>query len=231
MANATSIRIDRRLVALYFPVVASLLLVMALGAFSDNLFTDVHQPSNSDPQMIVHGLFAALWVGLLAAQAWLVNLRLIAVHRKLGQYAFIVAGGMALSTAYLFYSRFKGFAAMEPTVIANRLLLPVFIVCAVLAWRNRLRPDWHKRLLLIGTLALQAPVLDRLYDPVIGWAIPVTIDKALDETLFLIIRYVVWAALVFSLWFYDRAVLGRIHPVTLWGSGAIASLIALSHLI
>jgi len=231
MAPGSSPRSDRRPRALYFPAITSLLLVLSIAAFSDNLFTDIHQPSNSDPQMIVHGLFGAAWVGLFAAQAWLVYLGRAGWHRRLGQYAFIVGAGMVLTTAYLFYSRFNGFAAMDAEVIANRLLLPVFIVCAVLAWRNRQRPEWHKRLLLIGTMALLEPVLARIYDPFFGWLIPTTISKALDDALFLTYLFGTWAALVASLWLYDRAMQGRVHPVTKWGSGAIAAMNAVAYMI
>jgi hypothetical protein len=222
---------DRRPAALYFPLITSLLLLLSLLAFSDNLITDIHQPSNSDPQMVVHGLFGAAWVGLLATQAWLVQLGRAGWHRRLGPYAFIAGAGMVLTTAYLFYSRFHGFAAMDAEVIANRLLLPVFIVCAVLAWRRRGRPDWHKRLLLIGTMALLEPVLARIYDPLFGWMLPAGIDKALDMALFLSFLFGAWAALIASLWLYDRAVLGRIHPVTLRGSLAIAAMNAVAYLV
>jgi hypothetical protein len=208
-----------------------LLLILSLVAFSDNLFTDVHQPSNSDPQMIVHGLFAAAWVAVFATQAWLVYLGRTGWHRHLGQYAFVAGAGMVLTTAYLFYSRFHGFAAMEAEVIANRLLLPVFIVCAVLAWRNRQRPEWHKRLLLVGTMALLEPVLARTYDPFFAWLIPADIDKTLDEALFLTYLFVSWAALMASLWIYDRAATGTVHRVTKWGSGAIAAMNAAAYVI
>ena len=230
MARQAQLRIDRRPTALYFPAVTTLLLMLSLVAFSDNLFTDIHQPSNSDPQMIIHGLFAASWMALLATQAWLVNLRIVELHRRIGPYAFLAGAGMALTTAYLFYSRFKGFAAMEAEVIANRLLLPVFIASAWLAWRNRRRPDWHKRLLLVGTFALLEPITARIYDPLFGWAIPLDIDKTLDDQIFLIYLFGTWAALLASLWWYDRAVAGRIHPVTKWGGGAIAAMNAIAYM-
>jgi hypothetical protein len=41
----------------YFSIVSVLLLFLSVVAFSDNLFTDVGQPSNRDPKLIVHGLF------------------------------------------------------------------------------------------------------------------------------------------------------------------------------
>ena len=230
MASNAAMRIERRPWALYFPMVTTLLLGLSLLAFSDNLFTDVHQPSNSDPQMVVHGLFAAAWVSLFAVQAWLIYLRKIAAHRKLGQTVFVVAAGLVMSTLYLFVSKFRGWAAMEPEVLANRLLLPVFVICAALAWQRRNRADWHKRLLLVGTIALLDPVLARIYDPLTGWMLPAKMSEALDTALFLSYLFGIWLAFLGSLWLYDRAVIGRIHPVTLGGSAAIVALNAVAYL-
>lgn len=220
----------RQVRALYFPAITTLLLGLSILAFADNLFTDIHQPSNSDPKMVVHGLIALAWVTLFAAQAWLVNVRRIAVHRTLGQTAFVIAVAMSASTFYLFYVKFSGWAAMSPEVLANRLLLPVFVVCIVLAYVRRTRPDWHKRLLLIGTMALLEPILARTYDPTFGRLVPLGISKALDTALFLTFLFGTWAALVGSLWFYDRITLRRVHPVTLAGSAAIVAINAFAYL-
>lgn len=202
-------------------MITTLLLALSVGAFSDNLFTDVRQPSNRDPKMVVHGIFGLAWAILFATQAWLVNVRRVSLHRRLGRAAFGVAIGLIVTTLYLFYDKFRGWAVMIPETLANRLLLPVFVVCVALAYVRRTQPDWHKRLLLIGTMALLEPVLARLYDPVFGWAIPAGIDKALDQALFLTYLFSTWAVLVGSLWIHDYAALRRIHPVTLAGSGAI----------
>jgi hypothetical protein len=211
----------RRRTPLFFPVMTTLLWALSIGAFSDNLFTDVGQPSNRDPKMVVHGLFGLAWASLFATQAWLVNVRRVSLHRRMGQATFLVAIGLTVTTLYLFYDGFRGWAAMVPETLANRLLLPVFVVCVALAYVRRTRPDWHKRLLLIGTMALLEPVLARLYDPLFAWAIPVGIDKALDQALFLTYLFSTWALLVGSMWLHDRATIHRIHPVTLAGSGAI----------
>lgn len=230
MATIAMQRAARRPGALYFPIVTTLLLFLSVLAFADNLFTDVHQPSNSDPQMVVHGLFAAAWVSLFAAQAWLIYLGRIDVHRRLGNWVLIAGAGLVLSTLYLFVSKFHGWAAMEPEVLANRLLLPVFVVCAVLAYTRRSRPDWHKRLLLIGTMALLEPVLARIYDPLFGPLLPAKMSEPLDTFLFLSFLFTSWLGLIGSLWLYDRLVIGRVHRVTIVGSGAIVAINALVYL-
>lgn len=230
MAKTTMRRAGRRPGALYFPVVSTLLVGLSVLAFADNLITDIHQPSNSDPQMVVHGLIAAAWVFLFAAQAWLIYFGRIAAHRRLGPWVFAVAAGLALSTLYLFVSKFHGWAAMESEVLANRLLLPVFVFCTVLAYARRNRPDWHKRLLLIGTMALLEPVLARIYDPLFGPLLPAKMSETLDMFLFLSFLFTSWLGLIGSLWLYDRLVIGRVHRVTIVGSGAIVAINALVYL-
>lgn len=230
MATVAMPRAARRPGALYFPVITTLLLGLSLLAFSDNLITDVHQPSNSDPQMIVHGLFAAAWVILFTLQAWLIWFGQIATHRRIGNWVFVAATGLAASTLYLFVSKFHGWAAMEPEVLANRLLLPVFVVCTALAYTRRNRPDWHKRLLLIGTLALLEPVLARIYDPLTGPFLPAKMSETLDTLLFVSFLFGSWLAFIGSLWLYDRLVLGRIHRVTMAGSAAIVAVNAFVYL-
>lgn len=231
MATAAANQAARRPGALYFPVVTSLLVVLSFAAFWDNLVSDVGQPSNSDPKMIVHALFAAAWVIAFAVQAWLIYLGQVGSHRRVGQWIFAIGGGMVLSTLYLFVARFRGFAAMEPEVIANRLLMAAFVVCAVLAYRFRNRPDRHKRLLLVGTFALLEPILARIYDPLTGPFLPAEMSETLDMTLYLSWLAAVWLAFPVSLALYDRRVQGRVHPVTLAGGGAIVALNAVAYLV
>jgi len=52
---------------------------------------------------------------------------------------------VTLSTLYIiFIVLWKGWADMEPEVRANRLLLPGYALCILLAWQQRGRSDWHK---------------------------------------------------------------------------------------
>jgi hypothetical protein len=205
----------------YFSIVSVLMLFLSIVAFSDNLFTDIGQPSNADPKFIVHGLFGLAWYVLLATQANLVRVRNLRLHRKLGIAAFIVAIGVTLSTLYLFVVLWKGWSNMEPEVRANRLLLPGYALCILLAWRRRGRSDWHKRLIFVGTFLMLAPVLDRDYDRlVMSWAkplFPLLYTRQVDEVGFLVFRWGGWIGFFLSLVIYDWKTLRRAHPATLGG--------------
>lgn len=205
----------------YFSAVAVLLLFLSVVAFSDNLFTDIGQPSNSDPKFVIHGVFGLAWYVLLAIQANLVRTRNVKLHRKLGIATFIVAIGVTLSTLYIFIVLWNGWANMSAEVRANRLFLPGYAACLLLAWRLRARSDWHKRLIFTGTFFMLGPVLSRAYDPlVVSWVKPLfpwytaRVDEAMFQTFF----WGLWIGLFLSLARYDWKTLRRIHAVTIAGS-------------
>jgi hypothetical protein len=209
-----------RLWPAYFAVVTTVLLVLSLVAFSDNLFFDVGQPSNRDPKFIVHGLFGLAWYVLLALQANLVRMRNVRLHRRLGVTTFLVGVGVTLSTLWVFVAVWKGWAHMSAEARANRTLLPGFALALLLAWRWRTRSDWHKRLILAGTFLMLGPVLARCYDPlIVSWLEPLAPAFAarVDEVGFLIFFVGLWIGAFASLARYDWITLRRVHPVTLAG--------------
>lgn len=213
----------------YFPVVSLLMLALTLVAFGDNLFTDVDQPSNSDPKFIVHGLMSGAWVTMLAVQAWLVRAGNVALHRRLGMTGFGIAIGVTLSTLWVFVAVWKGWALMAPEVRANRLLLPSFSLFVGYAYALRRRPDWHKRLIFAGSFFMLEPVLARCYDPLVvpllrGWS------EAQIDAAFLPWLFTVWLGFFASLIAFDVLTLRRVHRVSttalLW-FGAVWGLVAL----
>jgi hypothetical protein len=204
----------------YFSITSALLLLLGLVAFSDNLLTDVRQPSNSDPKFVVHGLFGLAWSVLLVVQANLVRVRNIAMHRKLGIATMLVGVGVTLSTLYIFIVVWKGWDNMAIEVRANRLLLAGFALALLLAWLRRGRADWHKRLVFAGSFLMLGPVLSRAYDPlVVSWMEPLfpALTARVDEAGFLVFYFGAWAGFFLSLAVYDGKTLRRIHPVTIAG--------------
>jgi hypothetical protein len=225
--NGGEHRSTRLLRLYYFPVASVLLLLLTLIGFSDNLVTDVGQPSNSDPKFIIHGLLCGAWMILLAVQASLVSAGNVRLHRKFGIAGVLIAIGVTVSTVWVFIAVWKGWGAMTPEVKANRLLLPSYSLFVALAFLRRRRPDWHRRLIYVGTLFMLEPVLARAYDPLLypfeGWFTDRQADLAFLPWLFL-----VWLAFFLSLFLYDARVARRIHPVTIGGLlwfGAISGIV------
>jgi hypothetical protein len=197
----------------YFPFVLALILALSLVAFWDNLVSDVGQPSNSDPKMIVHGAFALAWVLVLVLQATFVRTGNMRMHRALGTAGFIAAVGVTLSTLYLFVAVWKGWEAMTPQIRANRVLLPSFSLWILLAYLNRGRPVLHKRFVYTGTLFLLEPILARTFDPIVVPLLPSMPESQVD-LLFYYYLAITWSAFFLSLLVYDRLVLRRVHPLS-----------------
>ncbi len=200
----------------YFPLASLLLLALTLVGFGDNLFTDIGQPSNSDPKFVVHGLFCLAWMMVLAAQSFLARAGNLRTHRRLGVAASLIAVGVTLSTLYVFWAVWTGWGEMSPTVRANRLLLPSYVVFVLLGYRNRLRPDWHKRLMLVSTFFMMGPVISRTFHPLAvpfmgGW------NESRIEAAFIPYFVLLWIGLFASLFAHDWRSIARVHQVTGWG--------------
>lgn len=205
----------------YFSIVSVLLLFLSVVAFSDNLFTNIGQRSNSDPKFVIHGLFGLAWYVLLVMQANLARVRSLHLHRRIGIVSFVVAIGVTLSTLYLFIVLWKGWGNMTPEARGNRMLLPAYALCVLLAWRNRGDSGWHQRLVFVGTFFMLEPVLSRAFEPlVVSWLEPLfgtTYTDDVDRVAYLVFFWGTWIGLFLSLAVYDFKTQQRAHIVTVAG--------------
>jgi hypothetical protein len=183
----------------------------AIGFFRTFLWPSIQGAFHGPTVVYVHGAFVLAWLLLFATQAALVQSRRTPRHRRLGLLAMLVAPGVVVSTMAM------GVVAMHRDLqagmgeLAMSLMLGTFtsplvflaLVAAGLATRRR--PDVHKRLMLMATVAILWPAFFRFrhYFPgvphpewVFGFALP---------QVFLAI--VAWL---------DRLKSGRLHPVYLW---------------
>ncbi len=187
----------------YFSIVTVLLVVLTIIAFSDNLFTDIGQESNSDPKFLIHGLFCLAWMIVIAVQANLVRTWRLVTHRNLGIASIFIAAGVVASTLYVFVDIWDGWDNLVFYARPNRFLLPSFAVLVTLGYLNRNTPDLHKRFMFVATLLMLGPVLDR-------------VGRPFDISPF-IANPVIWNGLFLSLFYYDWKILGRIHPISYLG--------------
>jgi hypothetical protein len=94
---------------------------------------------------------------------------------------------------------------MAPEVKANRLLLPSFSICVLLAWLQRRKPAAHRRLMYVGTLFMLDPVLARI--PPQSWS----------EFWFYSFMIGVWGGMFLSLFAYDWRTERRVHRISAAG--------------
>ncbi len=197
----------------FFVVTSLLLLALTIIGFSDNLFTDVGQPSNRDPKFVVHGLFCGAWMIILLAQTILARRNNVRMHRKLGVAACAVAIGVFVSTLWVFVAVWKGWAAMTPEVKANRILMPSYALFVWLGYLNRAVPERHKRFMYLGTLFMLEPVLARAYDHALVPFMSGLTEPQIDAA-FLPVMFGVWIGFFLALFLHDWIGSRRIHTIT-----------------
>ncbi|MCG7856502.1 hypothetical protein MD537_05975 [Flavihumibacter sediminis] len=180
------------------------MLVLAVIGFSDNLFFDLGQESNSDPKFIIHGLFFLAWFVVLVIQSGFIRQGNYKAHMRWGIVGMLIGVGVVLSTFYVFVAVYKGWSVMPFYVKANRFYTVTFAVLLWLAWRNRKNGVKHKRYLYMGTLYTLGPVLDRVA-PKIG------IDSFWGTVW---MEVLIWNTLFLGLFLYDWRTLKRIHPIS-----------------
>lgn len=184
----------------YFLIANILLLLLSVIGFSDNLFTNVTQKSNSDPKFIIHGLFCFAWFIILIIQTNFIRSGNYKAHMKLGISGVVAAVGVTLTILYIFVVVYKGWDAMFFIVKANRFFLPTYALFVWLGYKNRETAIKHKRYMYIGTLFMLAPILDRAANH-----FPMSAD---------IFVALVWNMFFLTLFIYDWITLRRIHPIS-----------------
>jgi hypothetical protein len=156
----------------------------------------------------LHGILFTSWILLFLTQTSLVAAGRTDVHRRLG----LVGASLALLMSMIGVLAAVGAARRgftppggPPPLVFLAIPLgdiAVFVSLVGAALYLRRRSQTHKRLMLLGTIALLTPALARM--PFIGPGGPLAFFGATD--LFVV------ACLV-----YDRLAHGRVHPAFLWG--------------
>jgi hypothetical protein len=187
----------------YFLITTLLMLILSIIAFSDNLFTDIGQESNSDPKFIIHGLFCFAWFIILVIQANFIRKGNYRAHKKLGIAGVISAIGVFISTVYIFVAIFESWEAIPFYAKANRFFMPTYALFVYLAYKYRTQSENHKRFMYVATLYMLGPILDRA-------------SGHLYLNVF-IFNPVIWNGLFISLFVYDWFIMKRIHPITYLG--------------
>lgn len=185
----------------HFQVATIFLLLLSVIAFSDNLFTDVGQKSNSDPKFIIHGLLMFAWFGILVVQANFIRAGNVKAHIRWGTAGMLIGLAVFISTIYVFVQVYKGWEVMPYFVKANRIFMFSFAVLLVLAWLNRRNGVKHKRYIYLSSLLILAPILDR-----------VAAKLHIDNVDFF--NLAIWNLLFIALFRYDWVTLRKIHTIS-----------------
>lgn len=195
----------------FYTSMAVAILLTALLGFARTYFLRPILPATDQPAFTplihLHALLFTAWTLLLVVQVRLVANRRLAVHRTLGAAGVVLAALMAvIGVVTALRGVLRGVApfGMEPRrfliVPLGAIGLFALMITAGVTWRRH--PQRHKRLMLLGSIALLPPAIAR-------WALLLGVGPPLilaASTLFLI-----------PLGVWDWRTLHRLHPVTLWG--------------
>lgn len=201
---------------------------IAVIGFMPTYFLPLVQGQFRAPPIIhIHGMIFFGWTVLFASQTWLVASGRTAAHRTWGMLGvawatamvFIVFATVAVRINILSAAGYRNEALAFSWVQIGGILL--FATIIILAIVNVKKPETHKRLMLLGTVALlDAPIarwfLVFLAPPAApGQIVPppplfITIPPALIADLLIIVAMV-----------YDWRTRGKVHPVYLIGGAAV----------
>ena len=193
----------------YVGVAIAVLITVFLG-FSRSYFLKAYYGTPElSLHVHIHGLVFTSWVLLFLAQTTLVAAGRTDLHRKLGVGGAVLAAlllVMGTTTAIL---RVKGGGSSPIPGVPPLSFLAVplvdmvvfaLLIGAGLVLRNR--PDTHKRLMTLGTIALTSAPIARL-----PFVLPVGPPAFFGLTDLFIVAMLV----------YDLATRRKVHPATIWG--------------
>lgn len=184
-------------------------------------FFGTHGTISGGPLTVVVHIHAALftaWVLLFVAQTSLVATHRVAVHRRLGVAVAVLAGLMVVAgttIAIVLARRGAGPPGISPEQF---LAIPLgdmvgFATLVALALWMRRNKEAHKRLMLLAYLAILVAAVARF-----PGVLP------LGPFAFYGFTFLPFLAVAML---YDRLERGRIHPVYLWGGGALIASVPL----
>ena len=164
--------------------------------------------------LTVHGTLMTLWFTLFIVQVRLVAAGRTGVHRRLGAFGAVLLGLiLVVGTLTAVDAARRGVTPTPEVPPLSFMAIPfadlfVFAVLIGGALLNRRRPAVHKRLMLLGTLAILAPGIARI-------PVPFVQQGGLPVIFGLVLLGVILCIVV------DTVRNRRLHPAFGWGGGFV----------
>ena len=202
-------------------------LALALALFLGFLPSYFHRSAEVPalpPLYQLHGALFTAWVALFVAQTALVAGHRTDIHRTLGVAGVVLAVvvvvlGVTVSVETL--RRNGTVARIDPRELFAIALGDIIAFGALVsaAFVQRRRAETHKRLMLLATISLVTPAVQRCVSIFVrSWSL----NSFLGEDVFVpVLFFLATDAFVLVLVLYDLASRGRLHPATLWGGAMV----------
>ena len=209
MTDARHWKADR---AGWFYVAMAMVAVAAVAiGFSTTYFIPVASGRFAGPPVAhVHGLLFMSWIALMLLQPMLVRQRRSGLHRRVGWIALPLAVAMAVSGLGVgVFAVSRDLAAGVGDLAYAQLIgvvaaMSIFVVFVSIAVAARKQPAWHKRMMLLATIAVLWPAWFRFRH-----LLPFVPHPDI------VLGVVVSDSLILLAMARDRLKFGRIHPAYL----------------
>jgi hypothetical protein len=201
----------------FYIAMAICMIVVAVLGFAPSIVNTVARKAPLTLLTAAHGAVSVAWLATFLAQTTLAATRRFPVHRQLGTTAVFLAPVMiVLGYLVAIAMARRGFdLSGDLNIGADPLLglvnplgdLVTFGILVAAGYWYRHRSDIHKRLMLLA---------------IVGGLVPAPLAHLIGHSSSLRdmgpIIVVPIALFLFASAAYDRASLGRVHPVSLWGA-------------
>ncbi|MGQ7830892.1 hypothetical protein [Altererythrobacter sp. Z27] len=212
----------------FFQIMAWVMSLIIVAGFATNLAMG-RSTFDVPWQYHVHGLVFFGWVVIFLAQANFIAGGNVALHKRLGQLAYLwiplmVVMGFVIMIAVMRRNGGPFFFDQNEFLISNILQLLVFAGLAFGALKARRHTGWHRRLMVCAMAILTGPGLGRL--------LPMPLMMPHAWRIMIVVTMIF--PLVGAIADWRRS--GKVHPAWLWGiaivlgAQVVADLIAYSPL-
>jgi uncharacterized membrane protein YozB (DUF420 family) len=202
---------------LFFPAMGIAVALLVFAGFARTYYLShwVSQPARAPeftPLLQVHAALFTAWILLGAVQPWLIARGRIALHIRFGiagaGLAFLVWLFGNVASAQAMNVGYKGVGDPHAFYAVTFFSMQAFGIIVALGILKRREAETHKRLMLLSSAAILEAAIGRLPLDIVVQAAPLSFYLGAD--------LLIVAGIVF-----DRTVRGRVHPVWIWGGGAL----------
>jgi len=219
----------------FFLWVTVLCAVIAVGGFAGTYWLQLPARTFRGPALLhVHGALCTAWVLFLISQSTLVTGGRVRSHRDWGLFGIalasvltVVAVTVAISSMNTHMADYRQSA--EAFLIVPLSAISLFAGFTAAAIANVRRPDWHKRFMIVGTVALIEAAAARIPFLIItggGPGIRPGVMPPPPANTATITGFVLELILVAGM-IRDWRVLGKVHPAWIVGASVMTAAILL----
>jgi hypothetical protein len=214
---------------MFFVGISGILLLIVLVGFSPTLYLRAYFDAPKVPvYMLIHGAFLTAWFVWFFIQTSLVAAHRTDLHRRFGIIGVVIGAAVVVASVITTFGIIPRAIALGGDVEADMALyaggiwfnlgtaVNFSLLLSFAIW-NRHRPEFHKRLMLLSSIAIMAPAFARIAR--YPW-FQISESQMVNEGVYALGGLL---SLLLALVVYDRIANQRLHPVTMWGAPIVVA--------